>query len=91
MLMYFLSIRIDCKTISICSQSTCNSQADYMFFVISHIRLEEGRVKAQKDGVLLACHELNRKFLVPLLLESVHKYQLFDQFQATVKGNMNHL
>ena len=62
-----------------------------MFFVISHIRLEEGRVKAQKDGVLLACHELNRKFLVPLLLESVHKYQLFDQFQATVKGNMHHL
>ena len=62
-----------------------------MFVVISQIRLEEGRVKAQKDGVLLACHELNRKFLVPLLLESVHKYQLFDQFQATVKGNMNHL
>jgi len=51
--------------------------------------LEEGRVKARKDGVLLACHELNRKFLVPLLLESVHKYQLFDQFQATVKGFVN--
>ena len=60
-----------------------------MFVVISQIRLEEGRVKARKDGVLLACHELNRKFLVPLLLESVHKYQLFDQFQATVKGNMH--
>jgi len=52
--------------------------------------LEECRVKAKKDGgVLLACHEMTRKFLVPLLLEAVHKYQLFDQFQATVKGFVN--
>jgi len=51
--------------------------------------LEQGRIKANKEGVILACHEVNRKFLVPLLLEAVHKYQLFDQFQATVKGFVN--
>jgi len=51
--------------------------------------LEEGRVRAGKEGVLLACHELNRKVLVPLLLEAVHKYNLSEAFEATVKGFVN--
>merc|ERR1719414_1182160 len=51
--------------------------------------LEDGRKKANKDGVLLACHELNRKVLVPLLLEAIHKYNLSEQFEATVTGFIN--
>jgi len=32
--------------------------------------------KANKDGVLLACHEPTRKVLVPLLLEALYRYNL---------------
>ena len=46
--------------------------------------LKEAKLRSGKDGVLLACHEPNRKVLVPLLLEALYKYNLLDQFNETV-------
>ena len=46
--------------------------------------LKEAKSISGKDGILLACHEPNRKVLVPLLLEALYKYNLLDQFNETV-------
>ena len=46
--------------------------------------LKEAKSLSGKDGILLACHEPNRKVLVPLLLEALYKYNLLDQFNETV-------
>ena len=46
--------------------------------------LKEAKARSGKDGILLACHEPNRKVLVPLLLEALYKYNLLDQFNETV-------
>ena len=46
--------------------------------------LKEAKTLSGKNGVLLACHEPNRKVLVPLLLEALYKYNLLDQFNETV-------
>lgn len=45
--------------------------------------------KAESDGVILVCHEPNRKVLVPLLLEALYKYNLMEQFKKTVVGFVN--
>lgn len=47
------------------------------------------RAKGENDGVILMCHEPQRKVLVPLLLEALCKYNLLSQFTATVKGFCN--
>lgn len=47
------------------------------------------RAKGENDGVILVCHEPQRKVLVPLLLEALCKYDLLTQFTATVKGFCN--
>lgn len=47
------------------------------------------RAKGQHDGVILAFHEPQRKVLVPLLLEALHKYNLIATFTDTVKGLCN--
>jgi maternal-effect protein exuperantia len=51
--------------------------------------LKEAKSLSGKDGILLACHEPNRKVLVPLLLEALYKYNLLDQFNETVCGFVN--
>ena len=47
--------------------------------------LKQAKSLSGKDGILLACHEPNRKVLVPLLLEALYKYNLLDQFNETVR------
>jgi len=47
------------------------------------------RARGDNDGVILACHEPQRKVLVPLLLEALYKYNLFNSFKNTVKGFCN--
>ena len=46
--------------------------------------LKEAKSRSGKDGILLACHEPNRKVLVPLLLEALYKYNLLEYFNETV-------
>ena len=46
--------------------------------------LKEAKSTSGKDGILLACHEPNRKVLVPLLLEALYKYNLLEEFNQTV-------
>jgi maternal-effect protein exuperantia len=48
-----------------------------------------GRAKAESDGVILICHEPQRKVLVPLLLEALYKYNLLPAFTTVVKGFCN--
>jgi len=45
--------------------------------------------KGDKEGVILICHEHERKVLVPLLLEALYKYNLLDTFVTVVKGFCN--
>jgi len=47
------------------------------------------RAKGETDGVILVCHEPQRKVLVPLLLEALCKYNLLSVFTETVKGFSN--
>ncbi len=51
--------------------------------------LKQVKADSGKDMVLLTCHEPNRKVLVPLLLESLRKYSLVDEFKAVVAGFAN--
>jgi len=48
-----------------------------------------GRARGQTDGVILICHEPERKVLVPLLIQALHKYNLIDSFNSVVKGFCN--
>jgi len=48
-----------------------------------------GRAKGESDGVILICHEPQRKVLVPLLLEALYKYNLLPAFTNVVKGFCN--
>ena len=48
-----------------------------------------GRAKGDRDGVILICHEPQRKVLVPLLLEALYKYNLLPAFTNVVKGFCN--
>jgi len=48
-----------------------------------------GRAKGDCDGVILICHEPQRKVLVPLLLEALYKYNLLPAFTNVVKGFCN--
>jgi len=45
--------------------------------------------KGDKEGVILICHEHERKVLVPLLLEALYKYNLLTTFVTVVKGFCN--
>jgi len=45
-----------------------------------------GRAKGAKEGVILICHEPERKVLVPLLLQALHKYALLPAFSKIVSG-----
>jgi len=45
--------------------------------------------KGDKAGILLVCHEPQRKVLVPLLLEALIKYRLLESFQEVVSGFCN--
>lgn len=45
-------------------------------------------VKGDADGIILIYHE-PRKVLPAMLLESLNKYNLLDQFKKTVKGFAN--
>ena len=51
--------------------------------------LRQVREDAGKSKVILACHEPNRKVLVPLLLESLYKYNLMEEFKSVVAGFAN--
>jgi len=48
-----------------------------------------GRAKGEREGVILICHEPQRKVLVPLLLEALYKYNLLPAFTNVVKGFCN--
>lgn len=48
-----------------------------------------GRAKGETDGVILVCHEPQRKVLVPLLLEALYKYNMLPAFSEVVKGFCN--
>lgn len=48
-----------------------------------------GRAKGDFEGVILICHEPQRKVLVPLLLEALYKYNLLPAFMNLVKGFCN--
>jgi len=48
-----------------------------------------GQAKADTGGVILICHEPQRKVLVPLLLEALYKYNLLSAFTDVVKGFCN--
>jgi len=48
-----------------------------------------GRAKGDSEGVILICHEPQRKVLVPLLLEALYKYNLLSTFTNVVKGFCN--
>jgi len=49
-----------------------------------------GEVKEpSSSGVILACHEPQRKVLVPLLLEALYKYNLMQTFSSVVSGFCN--
>jgi len=48
-----------------------------------------GRAKGDREGVILICHEPQRKVLVPLLLEALYKYNLLPAFANVVKGFCN--
>jgi len=48
-----------------------------------------GRAKGESEGVILICHEPQRKVLVPLLLEALYKYNLLPAFTNIVKGFCN--
>jgi len=48
-----------------------------------------GRAKGDREGVILICHEPQRKVLVPLLLEALYKYNLLPAFTNVVKGFCN--
>jgi len=45
-----------------------------------------GQAKGAKEGVILICHEPERKVLVPLLLQALHKYALLPAFSKIVSG-----
>ena len=45
--------------------------------------------EAGTEGVLLACHEPARKVLIPLLLESLNKFNIMEQFAEVVCGFVN--
>jgi len=47
------------------------------------------KAKGDTTGVILVCHEPQRKVLVPLLLEALYKYNLLSAFSAVVKGFCN--
>jgi len=47
------------------------------------------RCQGSTDGVILVCHEPQRKVLGPLLLEALYKYHLLDSFNNVVKGFCN--
>jgi len=48
-----------------------------------------GRAKGDSEGVILICHEPQRKVLVPLLLEALYKYNILPAFTNVVKGFCN--
>lgn len=48
-----------------------------------------GRAKGDSDGVILLCHEPERKVLVPLLLQALYKYNLVSAFSEVVAGFCN--
>merc|ERR1719189_2999323 len=48
-----------------------------------------GRAKGDKQGVILICHEPERKVLVPLLLQALYKYNLLSAFSQVVSGFCN--
>lgn len=48
-----------------------------------------GRAKGDSDGVILLCHEPERKVLVPLLLQALYKYNLVSSFSKVVAGFCN--
>ena len=45
--------------------------------------------EAGTEGVILACHEASRKVLIPLLLESLNKFNIMEQFAEVVAGFVN--
>jgi len=45
--------------------------------------------RGSADGVILVCHEPQRKVLGPLLLEALYKYNLLESFNKVVKGFCN--
>jgi len=47
------------------------------------------KAAAGSEGVILACHEPQRKVLVPLLLEALYKYSLLPSFSSVVSGFCN--
>lgn len=50
---------------------------------------QEKKDSTNNPNVLLVCHEANRKVLIPLLLESLYKFNLMDSFKKVVKGFVN--
>lgn len=47
------------------------------------------KCRGSLDGVILVCHEPQRKVLGPLLLEALYKYHLLEAFNNVVKGFCN--
>jgi len=47
------------------------------------------KCRGSLDGVILVCHEPQRKVLGPLLLEALYKYHLLEAFNNIVKGFCN--
>ena len=52
--------------------------------------LKEAKTKTQTDGIILVCHEpAARKVLIPLFLEALRRYALFDSFAEVVVAFAN--
>lgn len=51
--------------------------------------LKEAQEKTKSDGVILVCHEPARKVLVPLFIEALRRYDLFESFGEVVVAFAN--
>jgi len=51
--------------------------------------LKEAQVKTQSDGIILVSHEPARKVLIPLFLEAIRRYDLFEAFSDVVVAFAN--
>ena len=52
--------------------------------------LKEAKTKTQTDGIILVCHEpAARKVLIPLFLEALRRYALFESFAEVVVAFAN--
>ena len=52
--------------------------------------LKEAKQKTQTEGVILVCHEpAARKVLIPLFLEALRRYSLFESFSEVVVAFAN--